>query len=212
MPGSLVILPSPNVNGLPAKPGFKEQGLRGRNRWVEYWRWPQEQQAAFLDEQGCSFVANEGEIDESFSRLEGFTYMICLRDGAKRYISHFRHDQRKRGLDGAFTPIEVGGGPAPNYITFQLSNRRVHSFDAEALKVAKANLARFDHVLFVETLQRDMGFLRDMGWNTDLMTHDNPKRGLGDVMPEPTEAQMALIRESNATDIALVDWARATLG
>lgn len=210
--GIPVSLPDPNVNGLPAKPNFKDEGLKGRKRWVEFWRWPLADQAAFLADQDCTFVANEGEIDESFEKLDGFTYVVCIRDGAKRYISHFRHNQRSCGESGEFDVIQSGRGPQPNYMTFQLANRRVSGFDADALNVAKANLAKFDKVLFVETLSNDIAFLKDHGWRTDMMSHENKKRGLGDVVPEPTEADMALIRDLNATDIALSDWARETYG
>ena len=187
-------------------------GKIGDKRWIKFWEWPLEEQRLFIDRLNCNFFANEGYIDDTFARMDGFYYLLCLRNGVDRCISHYRHVLRLG--KGAGTVQSLLDAPKKhqglfNYATYQLSGRKVLGFDAQAVEIAKRNLALFDHIIFSETYDANMDkLIVDFGWNRPAKL---PKRNTSSeddgVKVQLTADVRAGLADLNGSDQAVFEWA-----
>ncbi|SEP09339.1 Sulfotransferase family protein [Salinihabitans flavidus] len=206
-----VRLPEPNANAIPLHP--EDTGLKNDARWIRFWEWPLAEQKRFIDDLDCTFFANEGRITKDFERMEGMFYLLCLREGLGRFISHYRHFLRGGKVSGDLSEFIETPEKNPgllNFATYQLSGRRVAGYDPVALKIACRNIDKFDHIVFSETYESDVQVLVDrFGWGRP---EELPKRNSADdddgVCAQLTPEMLGRLAELNASDVALHAYAR----
>ncbi len=151
---------------------------------------------------------------------EDFTYITVLRDPVARLISHFQFAGRLPGhplhesiASGRLGIRDVAGKLAnlqTRYLVGEESRAAGRPLDEGALAQAKENLTRhFAVVGLAERFDETLALLqRRLGWKVrrfqdSNVAVDRPAR------PAHSEADLAAIREINAIDIALYEWARA---
>ncbi len=153
----------PNKNGNPIFP---------TGELVRFWEWSEESQLRFLAAGPHTFVANETGLGETPPRSEEIVYVTILRDPLDRYLSGYRHSY-SLGYDehrsfSAFVRAAVELQPTSrrhNLMVRMLGGvPSERSVEQGHLTLARERLARFDLVLSLDALARDLHEMRRYGW------------------------------------------------
>jgi hypothetical protein len=145
------------------------------------------------------------------------TYITILREPAERMISHYHYARKlsRHEMHG-----EIAGGLSLRDAAHRMANLQTRyladesvrgtgeTAGREALESAKENLASHFAVAGVaECFEESLVLLqRRLGWRVRPVASSNVTRGK---KSPHSEADLALIREVNALDRELYDWARA---
>jgi Galactose-3-O-sulfotransferase len=148
-----------------------------------------------------------------------FTYITVLRDPVERMLSHY-HFARKLTTHPMHTEIAKGlslsdaARRLANLQTRYLADESVRGTSEtagrDALESAKENVSRYFAVAgLAERFDETLVLLgRHLGWKIRPVTNSNVTRGLPKRQAH-SDGELRAIREMNALDVELHDWARS---
>ncbi len=151
---------------------------------------------------------------------EDFTYITMLRDPVERLLSHYHfartlptHPLHAEIASGRLTVRDVARQVAnlqTRYLADAVVRGTAETAGAEALASAKKNLQRhFSVAGLAERFDESLILLqRRLGWKVRAVANSNVTRGRP-MRTTHSDEDLAAIREANALDLELYEWARA---